>query len=149
MLACFKRLPGVFFPAMFTDHSCFVPAETTTRHIAEKSTIGKCGIDSYTLAGSCIDGVNNYTCLCSVGFKGRLCDERVYKCANDSCFPGVNCTEVPGSVKCGACPAGLSGDGKTCLASTSTSAATTTAPPTTTKEPTTDGSPQFFFFYFH
>ncbi|EDO25383.1 predicted protein, partial [Nematostella vectensis] len=56
--------------------------------------------------GSCIDGVNNYTCRCYVGYKGALCNERVYNCANDTCFPGVNCTEIPGSVSCGPCPVG-------------------------------------------
>ena len=35
-------------------------------------------------------------------------------CVAGSCYPGVRCREVPGGVRCGACPPGLSGDGLEC-----------------------------------
>ena len=35
-------------------------------------------------------------------------------CPADSCYPGVKCRTVRGGVRCGACPAGLSGDGVEC-----------------------------------
>lgn len=61
-----------------------------------------------------MDGVNNYTCRCDVGFTGSLCDQPLPRCTNQTCFPGVTCTDISAGVSCGPCPVGFSGDGITC-----------------------------------
>ncbi|EDO30849.1 predicted protein, partial [Nematostella vectensis] len=58
--------------------------------------------------GTCIDGINNYTCRCHVGYKGALCDEKERICGEDTCYPGVKCREIPDGYEC-ACPAGFNG----------------------------------------
>ena len=65
-------------------------------------------------SGTCLDGVNNYSCICNAGFTGRHCDVLITSCSNDTCFPSVPCTENNNSVSCGSCPSGFTGDGKNC-----------------------------------
>ena len=65
-------------------------------------------------SGTCLDGVNNYSCICNAGFTGRHCDVLITSCSNDTCFPGVPCTENNNSISCGSCPSGFTGDGKNC-----------------------------------
>ena len=65
-------------------------------------------------SGTCLDGVNNYSCICNAGFTGRHCDALITSCSKDTCFPGVPCTENINSVSCGSCPFGFTGDGKNC-----------------------------------
>ena len=65
-------------------------------------------------SGICLDGVNNYSCICNAGFTGRHCDALITSCSYDTCFPGVPCTKNINSVSCGSCPSGFTGDGKNC-----------------------------------
>ena len=58
--------------------------------------------------------MNNYSCICNAGFTGRHCDVLITSCSNDTCFPGVPCTEDNNSISCGSCPSGFTGDGKNC-----------------------------------
>ena len=58
--------------------------------------------------------MNNYSCICNAGFTGRHCDVLITSCSNDTCFPGVPCTENNNSISCGSCPSGFTGDGKNC-----------------------------------
>ena len=61
-----------------------------------------------------MDQVNNYSCICNVGFAGQHCDVAITHCSNDSCYPGVPCTENSNAISCGSCPSGFIGDGKNC-----------------------------------
>jgi hypothetical protein len=36
---------------------------------------------------TCVAGVDTYTCSCSTGWTGALCDEEVDACADEACFP--------------------------------------------------------------
>ena len=65
-------------------------------------------------SGTCLDGVNNYSCICNTGFTGRHCNVLITSCSNDTCFPGVPCAENNNSISCGSCPSGFTGDGKNC-----------------------------------
>ena len=65
-------------------------------------------------SGTCLDGVNNYSCICNAGFTGRHCNVLITSCSNDTCFPGVPCAENNNSISCGSCPSGFTGDGKNC-----------------------------------
>ena len=51
---------------------------------------------------------------CALGFEGDGCDV-VVGCESDPCFPGVECTDIPGfGIECGECPVGYEGDGVVC-----------------------------------
>uniref|UniRef100_A0A672FVR7 Si:dkey-30e9.7 n=1 Tax=Salarias fasciatus TaxID=181472 RepID=A0A672FVR7_SALFA len=70
--------------------------------------------------GRCIDLPNSFSCVCPLGMtgKGRTCREDINECVSQPCFPGVECSNTPGSFTCGPCPQGHRGDGKTCLRKT-------------------------------
>ncbi|XP_033647128.1 neurogenic locus notch homolog protein 1-like isoform X1 [Asterias rubens] len=80
---------------------------------------------------TCINTVGSYECQCNQGFvgDGKRCvpiDRTV--CADTPCFDGVRCFDIPLNLnnidldsativklyRCGSCPAGFEGDGKTC-----------------------------------
>ena len=67
--------------------------------------------------GTCIDLLNNYSCICKVGYTGEHCEIPITRCNRDSCYPGVQCTEISHSISCGPCPTGFAGDGKNCRGS--------------------------------
>lgn len=71
-------------------------------------------IFTFCYSGTCIDHVNNYSCICNVGFTGRHCDIIITECSNTSCYPNVPCTENDFTISCGFCPSGFTGDGKNC-----------------------------------
>ena len=73
-----------------------------------------CNFFLYFNSGTCLDGVNNYSCICNAGFTGRHCDVLITSCSNETCFLGVPCTENNNSISCGSCPSGFMGDGKNC-----------------------------------
>jgi hypothetical protein len=47
-------------------------------------------------------------------FLGKLCEVKINSCHSNPCFPGVSCTEMSDSYKCGNCIHGYQGDGVTC-----------------------------------
>ena len=47
-------------------------------------------------------------------FLGKLCEVKINSCHSNPCFPGVSCTEMSDSYKCGNCIHGYHGDGVTC-----------------------------------
>ncbi|KAJ8415005.1 hypothetical protein AAFF_G00007030 [Aldrovandia affinis] len=66
--------------------------------------------------GTCHDSVNNFLCECPAGLRGVTCQEDVNECEKAPCFPGAPCINSFGSYRCGSCPEGLEGDGRTCKA---------------------------------
>ena len=65
-------------------------------------------------AGTCLDRINNFSCVCNVGYTGRHCDVITNKCTNYSCYPGVSCMDKTVPISCGTCPPGFTGNGKSC-----------------------------------
>ena len=57
--------------------------------------------------GTCVDGVNSFTCTCVPGFKGRYCAQ-IDACANDPCENGATCIATVDSYVC-ECAAGFRG----------------------------------------
>ncbi|XP_077996694.1 uncharacterized protein LOC144450002, partial [Glandiceps talaboti] len=58
------------------------------------------------------------TCKCTPGYTGDFCGEDYDGCADNPCFPGVNCTDLPAPslvAECGDCPNGLIGNGTKCF----------------------------------
>ncbi|XP_078667268.1 mucin-4-like [Branchiostoma floridae x Branchiostoma belcheri] len=61
------------------------------------------------------------SCDCLLGFDGDECETDTDGCSVTPCYPGVSCTDAPAPLDadsagytCGACPAGMVGDGQSC-----------------------------------
>ena len=48
--------------------------------------------------GTCIDGIAEYTCVCSPGFRGVICDVDIDECASAPCFNNATCHDSINSV---------------------------------------------------
>ena len=61
-------------------------------------------------------------CTCPTGYVGSYCELDEDGCADNPCFTGVQCSDVPASqlattpagFSCASCPVGMVGDGQTC-----------------------------------
>ena len=60
--------------------------------------------------GSCIDGINNYTCNCTgSGYTGPTCSDDINECkADNPCHPNASCINYPGTYQCN-CQKGFTG----------------------------------------
>ncbi|XP_068760013.1 mucin-like protein [Montipora capricornis] len=77
--------------------------------------IDDCLLNGCANGGLCVDGVNNYSCICPVGYTGDLCETDIDECSTSShnCDVKAVCTNTKGSYVC-TCKSGYSGDGKAC-----------------------------------
>ena len=60
--------------------------------------------------GSCIDGINKYTCNCNgSGYNGPTCSSDIDECnTNNPCHPNATCINHAGTYQCD-CQAGFNG----------------------------------------
>ncbi|MBN2693900.1 lamin tail domain-containing protein, partial [bacterium] len=58
--------------------------------------------------GSCVDGVNSYSCNCLAGYEGTNCETNINECAVNPCLNGGSCVDGVNSYSCN-CPAGYEG----------------------------------------
>lgn len=58
--------------------------------------------------GTCVDGINSFTCLCPPGFTGSYCQHDVNECDSRPCLHGGTCQDSYGAYKC-SCPQGYTG----------------------------------------
>ena len=58
--------------------------------------------------GTCVDGINSFTCLCPPGFTGSYCQHDVNECDSRPCLHGGTCHDSYGAYKC-TCPQGYTG----------------------------------------
>ncbi|CAF93511.1 unnamed protein product, partial [Tetraodon nigroviridis] len=60
---------------------------------------------------TCVDGINNYTCMCSPEYTGELCEEKLDFCAPElnPCQHDSKCILTPQGYKC-ECPPGYVGE---------------------------------------
>ena len=42
------------------------------------------------VSGRCIDGINNFTCICDAGYEGKTCDIDYDDCSSSPCVHGTN-----------------------------------------------------------
>lgn len=52
--------------------------------------------------GSCVDGVQGYTCLCPATYTGKFCEQDVDECLlrPSVCHNGATCTNMVGGYSC-------------------------------------------------
>ncbi|XP_022095362.1 uncharacterized protein LOC110981781 [Acanthaster planci] len=60
-------------------------------------------------SGTCIDGVNTYSCSCLPGYTGTLCEINIDECASRPCLNGGTCTDQINGYRC-TCLAQYTGD---------------------------------------
>ena len=58
--------------------------------------------------GTCIDGVNDFTCACANGFSGPTCATNIDDCTPNPCLNGGTCIDGVNDFTC-ACANGFSG----------------------------------------
>lgn len=58
--------------------------------------------------GTCMDGINSFTCLCPAGFTGNYCQHDINECDSRPCMNGGTCQDSYGTYKC-TCPQGYHG----------------------------------------
>lgn len=46
-------------------------------------------LDTFLLSGTCIDKINNFTCICPTGFTGVRCEENIDDCVSAPCVNGT------------------------------------------------------------
>ncbi|XP_033729348.1 fibropellin-1-like, partial [Pecten maximus] len=51
-------------------------------------------------SGTCIDGVNSYTCTCPHGFTGARCDSLLDLCSSSPCHNSGTCVSLLGNYSC-------------------------------------------------
>lgn len=66
-------------------------------------------VQSCSKHGSCVDGINKFTCNCEAGYNGKTCQTNINDCAGSLCKNGGACTDQVNAFKCN-CKAGFSGD---------------------------------------
>ncbi len=58
--------------------------------------------------GTCVDGINSFTCLCRAGYSGAQCTTDINECASTPCQNGGTCVDAVNSFSC-QCVAGWTG----------------------------------------
>ena len=66
------------------------------------------GLDPCQNGGSCVDGVNTFSCLCLLGFTGDKCQTDMNECLSEPCKNGGTCSDYVNSYTC-KCQAGFDG----------------------------------------
>ncbi|KAI8494247.1 calcium ion binding [Branchiostoma belcheri] len=68
-----------------------------------------CASDPCHNGGTCVDGVNSYTCQCVPGLTGDNCENDIDECSSDPCQYGGTCVDGVNSYTC-QCVPGFTGD---------------------------------------
>ena len=53
--------------------------------------IDRCASSPCKNGGTCVDGINSYTCLCKLGYTGDHCESNIDECASSPCLNGGTC----------------------------------------------------------
>ena len=71
--------------------------------------IDDCASSPCQNGGTCVDGINSYTCNCDLGFDGDNCETDIDDCASSPCQNGGTCNDGINSFSCDCVP-GYTGD---------------------------------------
>ena len=69
-------------------------------YLPQCEEINDCNPNPCNNVGSCVDALNNYTCFCAAGFKGRNCSVNIDECAPHPCGERGDCTDSINSFTC-------------------------------------------------
>lgn len=58
--------------------------------------------------GTCVDGINSFTCQCPLGFTGPFCLTEINECDSHPCLNKGSCVDSLGTYRC-LCPLGYTG----------------------------------------
>ncbi|KAF5891233.1 neurogenic locus notch protein 2-like, partial [Clarias magur] len=53
--------------------------------------------------GTCVDGINRFSCRCHPGFTGSFCQYEINECESQPCKNGGTCVDGLGTFRC-ICP---------------------------------------------
>jgi len=62
--------------------------------------IDECESDPCKHAGTCVDGIDSYTCTCIPGYTGHDCETNIDECESDPCKNGGTCCDGIDSYTC-------------------------------------------------
>ena len=97
---------------------------STTTVTFTVSTIDPCDSTPCYFGASCAAGLEGaFTCTCTSGYEGELCNQDINGCAGVSCFAGVSCIDAVApqtGYRCGMCPQDYVGNGSYCVTKATT-----------------------------
>ncbi len=77
-------------------------------NIGTTKTGRKCKNITCQNGGTCVDGVDDFLCWCSLGYRGRYCEEDIDECSfPDVCDNGATCTQGKNFFTCNCCKGGF------------------------------------------
>ncbi|XP_063964330.1 sushi, von Willebrand factor type A, EGF and pentraxin domain-containing protein 1-like [Lytechinus pictus] len=93
-------------------HEC--PSETTTLQTGSTDAsmcvdIDECGSSPCQHGASCVDGINSFTCICTEGYRGQLCEDPILWCDSGPCLNGGTCVDESDQFSC-TCALGYTGN---------------------------------------
>ena len=71
--------------------------------------INECASSPCQNGGSCVDGINSYTCNCLPGYAGDNCERNIDECASKPCVKNAKCIDGINTFTC-TCLPGYAGD---------------------------------------
>jgi len=70
--------------------------------------IDECRAGACVNGGTCVDGINSYSCSCRAGYTGTNCATDINECSSSPCVNGATCNDEINSFSC-SCPEGYTG----------------------------------------
>ncbi|XP_035672253.1 fibropellin-1-like [Branchiostoma floridae] len=102
IFAYYTSFRGQAIGAYSGNNQYFHGADYSNRFALCAKDIEGCASDPCHHGGTCVDGVNSYTCRCVPGFTGDDCENDIDECVEGThaCLNGATCLNTPGNYSC-------------------------------------------------